>query len=271
MAGCGKTVLAISALNNERLIHSCFPGGVFWINLGSINETRLLMKMQNLCLLLDLDHTYQRVPQNLEEARDRLRILFSHQHPRSLLVIDDLWSVSHAKYFDLHVRTLVTTRYSAVADQLPEDIYKVPVMEKFLLTESRQILSQWVSLSVSELPKEADLVIEECKGSPLAISMIGALLKIHKNRWSYYLTQLREQKTSKVRSKVAYEYPSLYDAIAVSFNDLETDVKNHYESMVIFEENSLIPGKTLEIYWELDVSDSFMVIIKKRFLYVSSD
>uniref|UniRef100_T2MIQ6 Apoptotic protease-activating factor 1 n=1 Tax=Hydra vulgaris TaxID=6087 RepID=T2MIQ6_HYDVU len=252
MAGCGKTVLAISALNNERMIHSCFPGGVFWINLGQINETRLLMKMQNLCLLLDLVHSNQRVPQNLEEARDRLRILFSHQHPRSLLVIDDLWSSSHAKYFNIHVRTLVTTRYSAVADQLLEDIYKVPVMEQLHLGQSRQILSQWVNISIPDLPKEADLIIEECKGSPLALSMIGALLKIHKNRWNYYLTQLREQKTSKVRSKVAYEYPSLYDAIAVSFNDLEEVIKKHYESMVVFEENSLIPSKTLEIYWELD-------------------
>ena len=112
MVGSGKTLLAADSLNDEQLVHKCFPGGIFWVNIGKVDEARLLMKMQNLCHLLDEDGMY-RTPKNLEESRDRLRILFSLEHPKALLVLDDVWSETVAKYFDVRARILVLTRNPA--------------------------------------------------------------------------------------------------------------------------------------------------------------
>ena len=117
MAGSGKTVLAVDALHDQELIDTCFPGGVFWVTLGKVDASRLLMKMQNLCAWLDSDKSIP-VPRNVEEARDRLRILFSHQHPRSLLVLDDIWDSEDARYFDIRARTLATSRNALVIEKI---------------------------------------------------------------------------------------------------------------------------------------------------------
>ena len=87
--------------------------------------------------------------------------------------------------------------------------------------------------------------------------MIGALLKGHKNRWSYYVKQLDQQKISKVKSKLSYDYTSLYDAFAVSFNDLSEELQEHFEKLSIFTESVGIPVETLSILWDCDVSQTF--------------
>ena len=250
MAGCGKTILAADALNNEQLIHIYFPGGIFWVVIGKVDKMKLLMKMQNLCSRLDHDSHHN--PKNLEEARDRLRTLFANEYPRCLLVLDDLWSESDMKYFDVRVRTLVTTRYSAIADKIHSLKIKVPLSESLTVKQSQHILAQWVNSDVSQLPPEANLIINECKCYPLAISMIGALLRCHSSRWSYYLSQLQEKKTSKLRSKLSYQYLSLYDAFAISFDDIPNNLKDLYKMFCIFDEDVAIPLEVLTIFWGLD-------------------
>ncbi|XP_057317524.1 apoptotic protease-activating factor 1-like [Hydractinia symbiolongicarpus] len=251
MGGSGKTVLTADVLHDEELVHTCFPGGIFWLTIGQVDEAKLLMKMQNLCSWLDPDKDYT-ISRNLEESRDRLRILFAHEHPRSLLVLDDLWSETDAKYFDVRVRTLVTTRYLSVASKINGLVIKVSISESLNTLQSQQILANWTNLELNQLPPEANLIISECKGSPLAISMIGALLKGHGNRWDYYLKQLEHQKTSKVKSKLAYQYHSLYDALMVSFDHLTEELKKFYSMFAVFSENILISISVLAVYWDLD-------------------
>ena len=117
MAGSGKTILAADVLEDKELLNTCFPGGVFWVSLGILDAARLLMKMQNLCAWLDSEQIYP-APRNVDEARDRLRILFAHEHPRSLLVLDDLWTKDDARYFDVRVRTFATSRNDFVTDNI---------------------------------------------------------------------------------------------------------------------------------------------------------
>ena len=118
MAGSGKTILAADALYDEELLNSCFPGGVFWVTLGLLDGSRLLMKMQNLCSWIDSEQRFAGQPRNVEEARDRLRTLFAHQHPRSLLILDDLWDKDDARHFDVRVRTLATSRKDFVTEMI---------------------------------------------------------------------------------------------------------------------------------------------------------
>ena len=117
MAGSGKTVLSVDVLHDGELVCSCFPGGVFWVTLGHLDPARLLERMQNLCSRLDSEQQYP-TPRNFEEARDRLRILFGHQHPKSLLILDDVWDKEDARYFDVRARTLATSRNDFVTEKI---------------------------------------------------------------------------------------------------------------------------------------------------------
>lgn len=61
----------------------CFPSGVHWVSVGKQDKSGLLMKLQNLCARLDQDESFsQRLPLNIEEAKDRLRILMLRKYPR---------------------------------------------------------------------------------------------------------------------------------------------------------------------------------------------
>ena len=128
------------------------------------------------------------------------------------------------------------------------------IEEEFTEDQSKSVLSKWTNLNISSLPKEAIDIIKECKGSPLAISMIGALLKGHANRWEYYLKQIKESKVSKLKSKLAYDYPNLCEAIAVSVNSLPNDIREKYMYFAVFEEDSRVPASVLGLLWNEDVS-----------------
>ena len=133
---------------------------------------------------------------------------------------------------------------------------KVQIEESLTEDQSKNILAQWTNQGASSLPGEALGLIEQCRGSPLAISMIGALLRGHSNRWEYYLKQLRENKVCKLKSKLAYDYPSLCEAISISVDNLPTEMKEKYAHFAVFEEDSRIPAKVLGLLWDEDVSSS---------------
>ena len=252
MAGCGKTVLAAEALRSPALLDTCFPGGVFWVRIGQVDQPKLLMRMQNLCVRLDPDTT-RPPPRNAEEARDRLRNLFAHRYPRSLLVIDDLWDTAAAKYFDIRCRVLATTRDASIANCIGGKIVKVHVSEGFTLEESRRILALWTNRMVLDLPPETNEIIELCRGSPLAISMIGALLRSHPTRWKYYLGQLQKKKVSKLKTSFEYQYPTLSEAIAMSIESLSDDQKRLYWDFAMFDEERKVPVQVLCILWDEQV------------------
>ena len=250
MAGCGKTVLAANALHSASLLEETFPGGVVWVQVGSVDRLKLLMKMQNLCTRLDKDK-YRPVPRNLEEARERLQSLFSEQHPHALLVLDELWSAHDARFFDIRARVLVTTRDVSIADRIEVTRCPVRVPEKLSPQQCKDILCKWTKKHETELPNEADDIITECNGHPLVISIIGALLRDHPQRWLYYWMQLHNHKLSKFKSK--FPYPDLSDAIAMSIDNLEEELKNKVYDFVIFDSSIKVPISVFCLLWDLEV------------------
>lgn len=259
MAGCGKTVLGSEALRAAVLLEECFPGGVHWIRIGPVDQSKLLMRMQNLCARLDPDHSRQ-PPRNTEEAKDRLRVLFAHHYPRSLLVLDDLWHSSDVKFFDIRCRIMVTTRDAGIANLVGGSKAKVHVGEGFTENESLQILAQWTNQAVVSLPKEARDIFHLTNGSPLAISMIGGLLRDHPKRWQYYVSQLRKKNVSKLKPKFEYEYPTLSEAIRMSINNLNDELREVYDDFALFDEDSKVPAQVLCILWdeEFEVVEDWM-------------
>ncbi|XP_007420252.1 apoptotic protease-activating factor 1 [Python bivittatus] len=271
MAGCGKSVLAAEALRNHSLLKVCFPGGVHWVSVGKQDKTGLLMKLQNLCLRLDQDFTYsQRPPFNIEEAKDRLRLLLLRKHPRSLLVLDDIWDSWVLKAFDNHCRILITSRDRSVTDSVTGNKYEVSVESGLSREKALEILSLFVNMKVTELPEKADHIVRECKGSPLVVSLIGALLREFPNRWEYYLRQLQNKQFKRIRKSSSYDYEALDEAMSISVDMLSENFKVYYRDLSVFQKDVKVPSKVFCILWDMEteeVEDILQEFVNKSLLF----
>ncbi|XP_068133091.1 apoptotic protease-activating factor 1 isoform X2 [Hyperolius riggenbachi] len=227
MAGCGKSVLAAEALRDHRLLQDYFPGGVHWVSIGKQDKAGLLMKLQNLCSRLDQDCKYsQRPPLNIEEARDRLRMLMIRSYPRSLLVLDDVWDSWVLKAFDIQCRILITSRDRSVTDAV--------------------------------------------SGSPLVVSLIGALLREFPTRWNFYLKQLQRKQFKRIRKSSSYDYEALDEAMSMSVDRLKDRLKVFYNDFSVIEKDVKVPTQVLCILWDMeseDVEDMLQEFINKSLLY----
>ena len=206
MAGFGKTILAAEAVRDSALLREAFPGGVNWLTVGQVtdargwlDESKLLTRMQNLIARLDVKGLQQQQQQrtgNLEAARDLLQRVLSEQHPRSLLILDNVWTPDVAQHFGVRCRTMVTTRNAAVADgvQTPS-VEKVSISEGFSDGEARQLLSMWLERGPPEsLPPGADFIVRYCRGSPMALALIAANLRkgVRDVRWQQVAEKLEK-------------------------------------------------------------------------------
>uniref|UniRef100_A0A8C4PYV2 CARD domain-containing protein n=1 Tax=Eptatretus burgeri TaxID=7764 RepID=A0A8C4PYV2_EPTBU len=256
MAGCGKSVLAAEAIRDGPLLQDCFPGGVCWLHVGDVHGPELLMKLQSLCLRLDkAGSSGLPPPQNTLEAKDKLRHLLLKMYPRSLLVLDDVWSTHVIEVFDVQGRIMLTTRDSRVADHAHGNIYKMEVENEMKEHQCLQILSGWLHHPMSDLPVEAQLIIKETKGSPLAVSLIGAQLKDFPNRWQYYLQQLQQRKFQRIKRRSSYGYEALDEAIAISVQRLSDENQKYYKYLAVFKKETDILSSVLSMLWDKDIED----------------
>ncbi|CAH2277404.1 apoptotic protease-activating factor 1 isoform X1 [Pelobates cultripes] len=271
MAGCGKSVLAAEALREHRILEGCFPGGVHWISIGKQDKAGLLMKLQNLCIRLDQELKYsQRPPLNIEEARDRLRVLVMKVYPRSLLILDDVWDSWVLKAFDIQSRVLITTRDRSVTDAVSGHKYSVQVHNELEVKKGLEILSRFVDMKEHDLPSEARAIIKESKGSPLVVSLIGALLREFPSRWDFYLKQLQRKQFKRIRKSSSYDYEALDEAMSMSVDRLKEDLKDYYKDFSIIEKDVKVPTQVLCILWDMEseiVEDTLQEFVNKSLLY----
>ncbi|OWK63053.1 Apoptotic protease-activating factor 1 [Lonchura striata] len=271
MAGCGKTVLTAEALRDPRLLEDYFPGGVHWISVGKQDKAGLLIKLQNLCSRLEHDSTLsQRPPLNIEEAKDRLRLLMLRKYPRSLLVLDDIWDSWVLKAFDNQCQVLITSRDRSVTDAVAGNKYEVHVESGLAHEKGLEILSLFVNMKISELPEQANALVRECKGSPLVISLIGALLRDFPSRWEYYLRQLQNKQFKRIRKSSSYDYEALDEAMSISVEQLDDNYKDYYKDLSILPKDVKVPTKVLCILWDMEteeVEDILQEFVNKSLLF----
>ncbi|XP_074082752.1 apoptotic protease-activating factor 1 isoform X2 [Macrotis lagotis] len=271
MAGCGKSVLAAEAVRDHNLLETCFPGGVYWVSIGKQDRSGLLMKLQNLCSRLDQDGAFsQRLPLNLEEAKDRLHFLMLRKCPRSLLILDDIWDSWVLKAFDCHHQILLTSRDKSVTDSVMGSKYVVSVENGLRKEKGLEILSLFVNMKKTDLPEQAHSIVRECKGFPLVLSLIGALLRDFPNRWDYYLRQLQNKQFKRIRKSSSYDYEALDEAMSISVERLNEDLQKYYKDLSILQKDVRMPTKVLCILWDMEteeVEDILQEFINKSLLF----
>uniref|UniRef100_A0A673AXV7 Apoptotic protease-activating factor 1 n=1 Tax=Sphaeramia orbicularis TaxID=375764 RepID=A0A673AXV7_9TELE len=277
MAGSGKSVLAAEAVRHHGLIEECFPGGVHWLSIGQLDKPDLLAKIQSLCFRLEqsLDsQSLQRPPNSLDEAKERLRFLMLRRYPRSLLILDDIWDSTVLKALDIHCRILLTTRNRSLTDSVSGAKYEVEVESGLEDNKGLEILALYTKTKLQGLPEEARSIVRECKGSPLVVSLIGALLKDKPNRWRYYLCQLQQKQFKRIRKSSSYDYDALDQAMAASIEVLPDEHRDLYKDLTVLEKDIKIPAKVLSVLWDMEpeeVEDILEEFVNKSLLYVDSN
>uniref|UniRef100_A0A8C2GN97 Apoptotic protease-activating factor 1 n=1 Tax=Cyprinus carpio TaxID=7962 RepID=A0A8C2GN97_CYPCA len=264
MAGSGKSVMAAEA---------CFPGGVHWLSVGQCERADLLVRMQSLCFRLEQGQSSdasQRTPCSVEEAKERLRFLMHRRFPRSLLILDDVWDSFALRSFDIQCRVLLTTRNRSLADSVSGEKFEVPVESGLDEEKALEILALYVNGKPQKLPEEALSIVSECKGSPLVVSLIGALLREFPDRWSYYLRQLQKKQFKRIRKSSSYDYEALDQAMDASLQVLEPEHRDLYRDLSVMQKDIKVPAKVLSVLWGLkseEVEDVLQEFVNKSLLF----
>ena len=264
LPGFGKTVLAAESLRSPAMLREVFPGGVFWLSLGRMmkedefDSSLLLEKIRNFILRVD-KHRYK--PPNLEAATDYLQKVMIEQHPSSLLVLDDVWESDTAQAFGVRCRVLVTSRNADITSEVRTPFtYRVSLLVGLTNEEAMELLSKWSHKPLDSLPKEADTIIQYCRGSPLALDVIGAMLSRRNTtlaRWEAIAKRLKKEydpATPTLRRKsLGHELIGrVYDSISISIEGFSTENKQLFESLVVFDYDTVISAEVLATYWNVD-------------------
>lgn len=80
-------------------------------------------------------------------------------------------------------------------------------------------------------------------GSPLVVSLIGALLREKPNRWRYYLCQLQMKQFKRIRKSSSYDYDALDQAMAASIEVLPDEHRDLYKDLTVLQKDVKIPAK----------------------------
>ena len=90
------------------------------------------------------------------------------------------------------------------------------------------LLAQWLDWKPSELPTYAEAVIEYCKGSPMVIALIGAILKKNpssERKWKVIVEKLRNRHFHSIKlhatvNEWSYQHATLNASIELSVENL---------------------------------------------------
>uniref|UniRef100_A0A672K3P2 Apoptotic protease-activating factor 1 n=1 Tax=Sinocyclocheilus grahami TaxID=75366 RepID=A0A672K3P2_SINGR len=148
--------------------------------------------------------------------------------------------------------------------------FEVPVESGLDEEKGLEILALYVNGKPQKLPEQARSIVSECKGSPLVVSLIGALLREFPDRWSYYLRQLQKKQFKRIRKSSSYDYEALDQAMDASLQVLEPEHRDLYRDLSIMQNDVKVPAKVLSVLWDLEleeVEDVLQELVNKSLLF----
>src|SRR5271157_1095273 len=171
MGGIGRTVLA-KALTEDRVVREAFPDGIVWITAGKERKRDFIDEMREVAKALGDDLSGW---ENALACENAYRTTIACK--AALIVVDDVWSKSDIEPLlaeSPRSRFLFTTRDAAIGRFVSAHEHRADLLD---VARSRELLGLWANLPVAELPAIADEVIAECGRLPLALSVVGAMLR----------------------------------------------------------------------------------------------
>jgi WD40 repeat protein len=248
--GIGKTVLA-TALAHDPKTRQAFPDGIYWLTVG---QKPKLLQLQNQ-LLSQLTGSKQGLLTE-QETKDALRKAFEGR--RVLVILDDVWTFDDASTLSVNTRParlLLTTRNQEVLVGIAAEEHCVEVL---LPRDALKILGEWVGeRDVDKLPSAAAKVAKECGYLPLALAMMGAMVRRSNHpaaiAWQDALDCLHASDLEEIkRSFPGYPYPNLLRALDASVEALDDPDQQRYLDLAVFPEDHPVPETALRVLWKLN-------------------
>jgi hypothetical protein len=251
MGGVGKTILA-QMLANDPVVQAAFPNGVIWVDVGR-DAVEFVSRLREVGRALDDRPEHY---DTIEGSRNRLRTVL--QNRAVLIVLDDVWHLAQVEPFladSPTSRLLITTRNQEIAVPL-----QGAAVTPGRLTDAQavEILERWTGVPRASMPAEAGTIVRECGALPLALAMIGGMVrnglaKARPDAWTSAARRLQDARLDAIRQPLEnYRYDALDRAIAISVDDLDAEVRERYLTMGIFREDTPVPERVLAIFWQTD-------------------
>jgi hypothetical protein len=252
MGGIGKTVLA-QALCQDEVVQQAFPDGIIWIKVGKESAFDLVTRMREVGKALNDDLTrYDNELGSTNQYRNTIR------NKAALIVIDDVWRARDVEPFRAESprsRLLFTTRDASVAAAVGAQEHTADLLTH---EQSREVLARWSGLRTDKLPSQADNLIRECGRLPLALSMIGAILKSKPPAfWDRVHDLLGKADLEKIKAQFPdYPHSSLFRAIQVSVDALDPIARKRYLELAVLLEDMPAHRTIQRTLWNVDQGEA---------------
>ncbi|XP_068656965.1 putative disease resistance protein At5g47280 [Aristolochia californica] len=256
IGGSGKTTLA-KEICRDKQIKSFFNKIIFETVSQSPNVEHLKQKILEQIVGTSSTNPYEPVPQWRIRFEQRTR-------GPTLVVLDDVWLISQLEQLLFNIpgcKILVVSRFWF--PQIIESSYEVELLKE---EEALSLFSQSAflqdSIPVTANKKLVKQVVEECKGLPLALKVIGASLRDQPP----LIWRSAKNKLSKGEPISESHEVKLLERMAVSVNCLSSRVRECFLDLGSFLEDRKIPLDVLINMWvethDLDEVDAFAVLFE---------
>ncbi|CAI9118778.1 OLC1v1020388C1 [Oldenlandia corymbosa var. corymbosa] len=244
MGGSGKTTLAKKVYNSLSIQRHFWVRA--WCTVSQVYRKRELL-LEILECVVEITEEIKR--KDDDDVADTLRKKLKGK--RYLVVIDDIWSKDAWNDLRLSLpndakgsRILFTSRNFEVA--LERELYRLPLLtveESWLLFEEKLFHG---GKCPKELLEVGRLIVENCKGLPLAIIVMAGLLEKvekRKDRWEEI------GRTSMSRTARDDGDNQIMHMLALSYNHLPSHLKPCFLYFGMFLEDQQVPVQKLKWLW----------------------
>jgi WD40 repeat protein len=254
MGGIGKTVLA-KALTDDEVVQRAFPDGIVWITAGKERKRDFMAEMREVAKALGDDLSGY---DNDLACENQYRTTIASK--AALIVVDDVWSKADIEPLLVESprsRFLFTTRDAAIGNLVGARDHAADLLDD---AQSGELLALWANKPFSELPAVADEIISECGRLPLALSVLGGMLR-GKNAqyWADTLARLREADISSIRKQLPTGQETFFKAVETSVQSLEPAMQDQYKTLAVLLEDRPAPLAILATLWNMDASNARII------------
>jgi WD40 repeat protein len=251
MGGIGKTVLA-KALTDDNVVQRAFPDGIVWITAGKERTRDFVAEMREVAKALGDDLSKYDTALACENA---YRTTIANK--AALIVVDDVWSKADIEPLlaeSPRSRFLFTTRDASIGRFVGAREHRADLLD---FPQARALLASWADLSVAQLPAEADEIIHECGRLPLALSVVGAMVRgTERDFWVDTLDLLRRADLSAIHGQLPKGQESFFKAVEVSFQSLEPELRKRYTALAVLLEDMAAPLPLLQTLWSANAAEA---------------
>ncbi|KAI5679180.1 hypothetical protein M9H77_10130 [Catharanthus roseus] len=246
MAGIGKTTIANKLYNDLSITYHFHIRA--WTTISQAFGMRKSLHSILSSILNENDPVFDMGAQDIGE-----KLYKCLKGNRYLIVIDDIWDKQ--AWNELKVffpddgngsRILTTSRIVDVVANASTD-KDTHFLRVLTSTESYALLKQKVfadKIFPEELDQIGKVIVEKCKGLPLAIVVVSGLLAQREKTQDWW-----RQVADSISSSVDNEFGQIMDIIALSYTDLPPHLKSCFLYLGSFPEDYEIPVKGLLRSW----------------------